>query len=227
MASQRYDAGLLAEGDAVAISVLEEQPRPVIHLLDDGFQHRQLHRDTDILLLSREDWTDRLLPAGNLREPRSAIRRAGVLAIPANDPEFEAELRAWGWEGPIWRLNRTMNVPVVDGPVAAFCGIARPEQFFAGLEAAGLHLAIRKAFPDHHRYTAADLARLQKAASAAGAVALITTVKDLVRAEKLASASPDALPLETAGLRTEIEGEEEAVTLLLDRLPLAPANRSL
>ena len=56
-----------------------------------------------------------------------------------------------------------MEVPLIDGAVVAFCGIARPGQFFAGLEAAGLRLAARIAFPDHHRYTAADLARLHPA----------------------------------------------------------------
>ena len=48
----------------------------IVHLLDDGFQHRQLHRDVDILLLDRQDWQDGLLPAGNLREPLEAVRRA-------------------------------------------------------------------------------------------------------------------------------------------------------
>ena len=132
--------------------------RPLVHILDDGFQHRQLHRDIDILLLDRNDWQDRLLPAGNLREPLHAAMRASVLAIPADDPEFEAELRAWGWKGPVWRLRRRMEIPQVAGPVVAFCGIARPEQFFAGLEAAGLQLAARLAFPDHHQlYARADL----------------------------------------------------------------------
>ncbi len=236
VAPRRYDAGVLAEGDSLAIAVLGEEPRPVIHLLDDGFQHRQLHRDIDILLVSRDDLADRLLPAGNLREPLSSLQRATVLAIPANEREVEQYLseiipidnsEATRWIGPIWRLNRTMDVPVVDGRVAAFCGIARPEQFFAGLEAAGLHLAARNAFPDHHRYTAGDLARLQKSARAAGAVALMTTEKDLARVGQWASTSPDALPLMTAGLRVEIEDEDEAITWLLERLRPTPANLSL
>jgi tetraacyldisaccharide 4'-kinase len=178
VARQRFEAGQLAEADAAPVSN-EHQPR--IHLLDDGFQHRQLHRDADILLLDHRDWQDRLLPAGNLREPLKAIHRATVLAIPADDPSLESELKAWGWEGGIWRLRRKMDVPAIDGPAAAFCGIARPEQFFAGLETAGLHLATRRAFPDHHRYTASDLANLSARARAVGATTLLTTQKDLVR----------------------------------------------
>src|ERR1039458_3145997 len=77
VAGQRYDGGLLAESERSADS------RFGLHILDDGFQHRQLYRDVDILLLDRRDWEDVLLPAGNLREPLKAARRAGVIAIPA------------------------------------------------------------------------------------------------------------------------------------------------
>jgi tetraacyldisaccharide 4'-kinase len=226
VAAKRYDAGLLAEGDTSALAFLAEQLKPVVHLLDDGFQHRQLHRDADILLLNREDWQGTLLPSGNLREPLTAIRRASVLALPAADPELEAELKAWGWEGPIWRLRRTMEVPEVTGPVAAFCGIARPQQFFTGLEAAGLEVVLRKAFPDHHAYTAADLERLAADAQAAGARTLLTTEKDRARLGSLVSSLPSSLPLQTAPLRIEIGHEDEAIAWLLSRIgPPPPQSR--
>jgi tetraacyldisaccharide 4'-kinase len=196
----------------------DENHPPIVHLLDDGFQHRQLARNVDILLLDSRGWQDWLLPAGNLREPLSAIRRAGVIAIPANEPELEAELRIWGWQGPVWRLRRSMEIPTVSGPVAAFCGIARPEQFFAGLEAAGLRLVSRTVFSDHHRYTARDLDRITIAARAAGATAIITTEKDLVRLGKLASFFPASLPLKTARLRIEIEDQQAAIDWLVSRL---------
>jgi tetraacyldisaccharide 4'-kinase len=216
VAPQRYEAGLLAETDAQQIS--EQNHEPIVHLLDDGFQHRQLYRAVDILLIDRGDWQDTLLPAGNLREPLSAIHRANVIAIPVNEPELANELQAWGWQGPIWRLRRNLEIPTVSSPVAAFCGIARPEQFFAGLEAAGLHLAARAAFPDHHRYTAHDLDRLISAARAAGATALITTEKDRVRLGKLPSTFPQSMPLRTAHLRIEIEDQAAAIDWLINRL---------
>jgi tetraacyldisaccharide 4'-kinase len=218
VAERRFDAGLLAEGDAAAIAAQTEETTAVVHLLDDGFQHRQLARDVEILLLDRQDWEDELLPAGNLREPLKAARRAGAIAIPADDPQLEADLRAWRWEGPVWRLQRKMEVPAVDGQAIAFCGIARPEQFFAGLEAGGLALAGRKAFPDHHRFNARDLNRLLARAEASGAAALITTEKDLVRLGKLSSNLPAALPLKTAGLRVEIEDEDEAIEWVIARI---------
>jgi len=175
----------------------------------------------DILLLDHRDWlSEGLLPAGNLREPRKAALRATVIAIPAPDraPELEAALRKWGWEGPVWRLHRKMDVPAFNGPVAAFCGIARPEQFFAGLEAAGLRIATRVAFPDHHRFTPADINRLVTTAEQAGAKAMITTEKDLARLRTLSALFPDSLPLKTARLRIEIEHENEAIDWLVDFL---------
>jgi tetraacyldisaccharide 4'-kinase len=224
VARQRFDAGLLAEAETKEIT--GENCSPAVHLLDDGFQHRQLARAVDILIVNQQDWQDRLLPAGNLREPLPAARRASVIAIPAEEPELEAKLRAWGWQGPVWRLRRTMEIPAVGAPVAAFCGIARPQQFFAGLEAAGLPLTVRTAFRDHHRYTAADLDRLAASARAAGATTLITTEKDLVRMGKLASVLPTFMSLKTVRLTVEIEDAGTAIDWLVKRIasaaPLPP-----
>jgi tetraacyldisaccharide 4'-kinase len=255
VASQRYEAGLLAESDpsrdkprfpqlpqdthfqnkSVILSggraapAVEGRPfrdagghHQLLHILDDGYQHRQLHRDIDILLLNSDDWQDRLLPAGNLREPRRVAMRASVIAIPATDITLENELRRWGWEGPIWRLHRRMEVPPVNDPVVAFCGIARAGQFFAGLEASGLRLVARVAFRDHHPYAARDLDRLQTAARGAAAAALVTTAKDEVRLAPLIDALPSDLPLLTARLRIEIEQESAALDWLVTRLNSIP-----
>ena len=204
VARQRYEAGLLAES--------KSQPDGLaVHLLDDGFQHRQLHRDADILLLNLRDWQDVLLPAGNLREELSAARRASVIAIPADEVELEGELRRWVWHGPIWKLRRQMEVPRIEGEVVAFCGIARPEQFFAGLEQAGVKIAEKVVFRDHHRYTQSDWQRLDNALRRTQAPALLTTEKDLVRLGGLA----DSLPVRAVGLKTEIEDEAAALEWLI------------
>jgi tetraacyldisaccharide 4'-kinase len=209
VAAERYEAGLMAERDAAQAGV---------HLLDDGFQHRQLARDVDILLLSRSDFEGHLLPAGNLREPLHAAERAYVIAIPANEPDVEAEIKRRGWNAQIWRLRRRMEVPPTDGPVAAFCGIARPDQFFQGLESAGVKLVARTAFADHHDYTDADLARIESAARAAGATTLLTTEKDRIRIGALVSTLVASLPLQTVQLRIEIEDEGAAIDWLINRL---------
>jgi len=212
VAAERYEAGQLAEAE----DANDDQTR--VHLLDDGFQHRQLARDLDVLLLNREDWRDHLLPAGNLREPVSAAKRASVLAIPADDASLESELRAWGWSGPVWRIRRRMDVPQVSGPVAAFCGIARPAQFFQSLESAGLRLVVKKAFPDHYEYTEHVVDWLVSQARSAGAAALITTEKDAVRMGDLASRLPAEIPLKIAVLRSEFAQEAGVLDWICARL---------
>jgi tetraacyldisaccharide 4'-kinase len=208
VAPDRYQAGLLAESLSAS----------GLHFLDDGFQHRRLHRDVDILLLNRQDWHDRLLPGGNLREPLSAVQRATVIALPADDPALEAEVKARGWRGPVWRLERRMELEPIDGPVVAFCGIARSAQFFEGLQAAGVHLASRIAFPDHHCYKAHDIDCILEAARTTRAVRFITTQKDRLRLGTLAASFPSSTPLITAKLRIEIENEDAAIDWLVDRL---------
>lgn len=257
VAAERYDAGKLAEtdyetsrksssyasghdsGNPVSgsraedslekVGALAPEPPYPIHILDDGFQHRQLSRDIDILLVNREDWHDRLLPAGNLRETLNAVRRAGALAIPSDDPAFEAELRDWGWTGPIWRLRRHMEIPQVSGPVVAFCGIARPDQFFAGLETAGIEIADRIAFRDHFSYRSADLNDLIDSATLPGRVvsALITTEKDLIRLGSLAATFPHDLPLFVAHLTVSIDNESQVCDWLFERLVPHPASLPL
>jgi tetraacyldisaccharide 4'-kinase len=221
VASQRYDAGVLADRAFIKEGgQLSGDRVPLIHLLDDGFQHRQLLREIDIVLLDRNDWTDHLLPAGNLRETLNAAKRADVIAIPAGDSELEQELVAWGWRGSLWRLHRCMNVPLIDGSVVAFCGIARPGQFFAGLKAAGLELANRTTFRDHHRYTIRDVERLLATARSSGAKALVTTQKDAVRLAPMVSAFPAGLPLKIADLKIEIENERECLDWLEKKLAM-------
>ncbi len=210
VAAERYDAGLLAERSAPSSSG--------VHLLDDGFQHRQLARDIDILLLSRRDLTDHLLPAGNLREGLRAAARARVIAVPADEPDLQAEIKVRGWRPQVWRMRRQMEVPHVDGPVLAFCGIARPDQFFQGLKSAGVELAARAGFADHHNYTASDLARLASEARAVRAASLLTTEKDRVRIGALAASMPASLPLQTVKLRLQIDDEPAAIDWLIDHL---------
>jgi tetraacyldisaccharide 4'-kinase len=171
-----------------------------------AFSIASLARDVDILLLDRQDWRT-LLPAGNLREPLKAIRRAGVIAIPADDRQLEADLRAWGWEGPVWRLQRRMDVPADRWPGG---GLLRHCPAGAVLCRAGSWRAASCRTQGVSRSPRLQCPRpgaLTAAARAAGATALITTEKDLVRLGKLSSSFPEALPLKTAGLRIEIEDE--------------------
>ena len=201
--ARRFEAGLLAESQADG---------PGLHLLDDGFQHRQLARDLDIVLVSSEDLNDWLLPAGNLRERVVALRRASVLAVPLGDDAAVARLQLLGLRQPVWRFRRVMDASRVRGRVLAFCGIARPGQFFAGLEEADVSPVAKHAFPDHHRFSAADIALLNRLAGGAAAQAFVTTAKDHVRLGPLAAQL--TLPVRVASLRIEIENAPAAVAWL-------------
>jgi tetraacyldisaccharide 4'-kinase len=206
--ARRYLAGRLAEREATS--------KAGVHLLDDGFQHRQLARQVDIVLVNSEDLGDSLLPAGNLRERFSALGRATVLAVAEGDDSAVRRLHELGF-GPqreqlMWRYRREMVVPEMPAalaarPVVAFCGIARPEQFFAGLTQQGLRIAASHTFPDHHPFTQGDVAMLRRLLESTRSGALITTAKDLVRLGDMATALDSADPIFAADLEVVFEDE--------------------
>jgi len=133
VARDRIHAGCLAERESAAL--------PRIHILDDGLQHRSLARDIEIILLLAADLRDHLLPAGNLREPLSALRRADVIVLREEDAALAASLRAHLSPPPcIWIVRRALQFRSLDEATAAapanalaFCAIARPDDFFVSL----------------------------------------------------------------------------------------------
>ena len=166
----RYAAGMQAERDSVNTAA-----NP-IHLLDDGFQHRRLHRDFDIVLLNREDLEDKLLPVGRLREALSSLHRADAVVV---DSEFPIGQIPKG-DFQVWQVERHLEFPQLNGPAVAFCGIARPQRFFSELRRHGLDLRDEVAFRDHHRYTVKDVERLLATQQRTQAAALLTTEKDAI-----------------------------------------------
>jgi tetraacyldisaccharide 4'-kinase len=215
VASQRWQAGKLAERESAT--------ETGVHLLDDGFQHRQLFRQIDVVLLNSEDLRDSLLPAGNLRESPAALRRASVLAVPAEDEACMAQIQALGLDQPIWRFHRKMQlakIPVhlAAGRFTAFCGIARPAQFFRGLAEQQIQIAAHRVFPDHHPYSSADLETLRKLALSSGSAALITTAKDMLRMGSLASDPTLQIPIFSVDLEVTLENEAGIAAWLRTRL---------
>jgi tetraacyldisaccharide 4'-kinase len=180
----RYLAGRLAETHLDAS----------VHLLDDGFQHLTLARGTDLLIVGPDDLADaRTLPAGRLREPLSAASRAHAVLVAADTEEQARTVAASlgvtdGFQlvraaGTPQRLDAVRASAPIRGaaPVLAAAGIARPDRFFDELRAAGWDVREAVDFPDHHRYSRADAARLAERARKAGAKAIVTTEKDVVR----------------------------------------------
>jgi tetraacyldisaccharide 4'-kinase len=189
----RHLAGMMAE----------RQLDCTVHVLDDGFQHLELARNLDVLVTTiGEIPNGRVLPMGRLREPMDAASRAHVLVV-TDATAGAASAEAWtlgisqscgaartlGEPVPI-RTNDLWCPPSGGFKVLAVAGIANPQRFFDALKAAGHVIAGEMTFPDHHRYTAADLTAIDAKMRAAGADAIVTTDKDAVRLETLALPMP-------------------------------------
>ena len=171
-------------------------------ILDDGFQHRQVKRDLDIVCVDATDpWGgDRVLPAGRLREPVAGLARADVVVLTRSDMSGDAsgiieQIRQLRSDMPVYRSSASLagirplnSIPfpvAANEPALAFCGIGNPESFFDLLKRAGWDVVGRAKFRDHHRYTQADIDRLHAEAGASGAHVLLTTAKDGVKLSTL------------------------------------------
>lgn len=217
------------------------EPAPRCLLLDDGFQHRAIHRDVDLLLLDgvRRWGNGKLLPLGELREPMESARRAHALVVTRAARCPRAEVQAW-WEregsgGPIFFTDFRLRslrpfgggarIPLPQAapePVLAFCGLGHPEAFFADLLLAGVRWVETAAFRDHHAFSAGDLRALQTRAEAAGAQALVCTEKDAI---KLASVRLHAQRMPILVAEQEVESGEPLLAWVLERLrALTPAD---
>jgi tetraacyldisaccharide 4'-kinase len=170
----RYQAGLFAENKF----------GPQLHILDDGFQHRSLARDFDIVLFTPDDLRDHLLPTGRLREPRSSLRRADAVVLP---PELDCSELGLD-EQRIWRLRRSVSVVEAPPRSGAFCGIARPLKFIEQLRAIGIEPVATQFYRDHHSYTKDDIHQLAALREQNRAGGFITTEKDAINLGPLLAA---------------------------------------
>ena len=192
--TDRYLAGCLAEHHFGA----------TVHVLDDGFQHLQLDRDVDIVIVARDDVARPVtLPAGRLREPIDTLVAADAILTADDDVVVETVPQL---DIPLFRLRRRLEKARESGPVFAFAGIAGPDRFLNDLSAAGWQIAGSMTFRDHHPYSRRDLARIVAAARAAGASSIVTTEKDVVR---LLPFRPFAMPITWLPLTMEPEPREE------------------
>jgi tetraacyldisaccharide 4'-kinase len=233
--ARRYDAGKLVEKHAGADPLTSKR----LHILDDGFQHRKLARDLDIVLLQRSDLQGKLLPSGRLREPISGLRRANICVLRAEDADLsQYVLRLMGQDGQtpsparLWIVERRTILPASETSIPralAFCAIGDPTGFFNGLRHAGLTPQNTIAFRDHHVYNRGDIARLKAVASRSGANCFVTTEKDNVRlAADLRAKLERHGRLLIAGLELRLRDEKRCIDglelLLQERLQLHPHN---
>jgi tetraacyldisaccharide 4'-kinase len=211
-----------------------ENLKPDVLLLDDGFQHRRLARDLEIVTLDATNpWSNGwLLPAGRLREPVSSLSRADCFVVTratSVDENLAESVRRFS-DAPIFfstmvafPTNAVSNIGPLEGcdgiedkaillnrPVAAFCGVGNPEAFRQQLHDEKIDVVVFESFRDHHKYAQSDIDRVTKKALEAGAQVLITTAKDAVKLEPLRL----TLPCYLAEVEIEISDADKLLALI-------------
>jgi tetraacyldisaccharide 4'-kinase len=177
-------------------------------VLDDGYQHRKLHRDLNIVIFDPAEKTA-------LREPLSALKRAHLILLPEGSGKKIQEKISR--QSPAAEVMHYSVNPLAFHPIKetgspegldlarfrgvralAFCGIARPERFFTMLEALGLRLVDRISFSDHHPYPPGSWRRIKERVEALGPEAVVTTEKDAVKLLSRPDLSGGSVGLATA-----------------------------
>ncbi len=200
---QLPDVPHLQNPDRVAaVSVAQEELAAQVIVLDDGFQHRRLHRDIDIVLIDATEPFGHgfLFPRGTLREPLGSLRRADVIVLSRADHVGEARRQAI--RSRIRKLNReaiwveTSHQPngllnsgnelrpmrdLRGEPVATFCGVGNPDAFSQTVRTCGCRVVATRVFPDHHPFSNDDIESLSRWAHALEVAAVLCTQKDLVK----------------------------------------------
>jgi tetraacyldisaccharide 4'-kinase len=222
---------LVAARRAQAGWVAEQRYDATVHLLDDGFQHYALARDVDLLVVSAHDLEGdgaMVLPAGRLREPVEAVRRADALLVTgATLPDARALAARWGI-GKAFAVTRAASVPRLiepyglaprvarTAPVIALAGIAQPDRFFDDLLLEGWQQIVdRVVFRDHHAFSDEDVRRVAQRVRETRAALVLTTEKDVMR---LLRKRPLPFPVAWVPQTVSVEPADEFRLWLLWRL---------
>ncbi|MGC1450615.1 MAG: tetraacyldisaccharide 4'-kinase [Candidatus Sulfotelmatobacter sp.] len=197
----RYEAGRFAES----------RFGPQLHLLDDGFQHRALARDFDVVLVTPQDASDRLLPAGRLREPLFALRRADAVVLASG-----AAAKSFPLGGKmVWRVRRGIVPQNVPPRPVVFCAIARPQNFALQLRAAQIEPVAEAFYRDHHAYSEKDVRELLELKQRSEAGGFVTTEKDAVNLGGYLSALE---PLAVVPVKMELSDAANVVDTMLHKI---------
>ena len=219
-----------ADRHAGGLRVLAERPEVSVFVMDDGFQHRRLGRDFDLVLIDASNpfGYGRVLPRGLLREPMSGLRRADAFLVTRasrGDVSAITEcLRRYNAEAPVFRCDhvhaglRTADGVVREPPAGrayAVAGIGNPEAFGRQFE----DLAGHRWFDDHWNYSKGDVEAIVSEARGAGAGYVVTTEKDWVKMARWISTTA-GMPVYRAELAIRFAGEDEGELLDLIRARL-------
>jgi tetraacyldisaccharide 4'-kinase len=219
---------------SVPVIVCEDRREAICHLvnsstvniiiMDDGFQHRKVKRDLDIITISANDTKNdyRLLPWGKLREPIKNINRSNAIVFTKTDnytpPNMLAEFQS------VFKGNSIVSsiIPVLmrydssgyhkslpsSEVFFAFCGIGEPDSFFKSIKQLDIKSGGKRIFPDHQEYTKSVITELSAQIKSSNCTAIITTEKDLVKL-------PDSFldEFDTFVIKIEMEFEIEGAVL--------------
>ena len=230
------DVPVVANVDRVAAVAEAAERGADVAVVDDGFQHRRLGRNLDIVLLAAEErFPGPVIPRGPYREPAAAVERADVImltrknASSAASDAIERVLREMGVRRPVVRVNlqpgrlRTLaswsrgpdpseaSDGLPSGPFRVVSGVADPDSVVHAALDLGLEVADRVDFPDHHEFTIEDVARLR-----GGAWPLVITEKDAIKLQALAFDAEDIVVIEQTLV---VEQGEDVLRALLAELP--------
>ena len=197
----RFEAGRFAESKF----------GPQLHLLDDGFQHRSLARDFDIVLATAQDADDRLLPTGRLREPATSLQRADAVVLTSG-----ASPDSFPLAGKMtWRVRRGIVPASIPPHPVVFCGVARPQNFVLQLRAANIEPVAEAFYRDHHAYSEKDVRELLQLKQRSEAGGFVTTEKDAVNLGGYLSALE---PISVVPVKMELDNSANAVDTMLQRI---------
>ncbi len=206
-------------------------------IMDDGFQHRRLVRDLDIIAIdaTRPFGYGKMLPAGLLREPIVSLKRAGAVVITRCDQVTEAELseieRKLQIINPDVIIARSIHAPTYvksadnqeisleqlkDKKIFTFCGIGNPDSFFNTIKSLNCDLAGEKVYNDHHHYTNDCLADIYEQAGGLKADLILTTQKDWTKIKRLALLKKD-IPLGYIGIEIKFLAGEDKLRGLIEK----------
>ena len=229
MLAEALDGAIvIVHADRARAGAVAEGLGATVHILDDGFQHLRLRRDIDIVMIDPRDLDDRVMPAGRLREPIDAL--AAAHAIVLIDPDQRELSTVWMRlaeisDAQVFSATRRVEPPPAElagGRALLVSGIADAAQLARSVKAAGWAIAGEHTFEDHHRYTAADVAAIEREAASAGATFVLTTAKDAVR---LRGVWRGDVPLVVARMTLGIDGT--LADWLIERITRARVERSL
>lgn len=225
LASTIPQAAIVVSESRVEGLPILSQFQPDVILLDDAFQHRQIARDLNLVLIdSTENILNlHVLPFGKLREPLDGLQRANAIILTHSknaNPETVKAVSAYG--APVYHANyEVSNFEYSEKSVAAFCGIATPQHFQRLLVDSGAKVVLFREFSDHHVYSHAELRELEQEALKSGAEAIVTTSKDAVKL-------PDhfQLPLGIVNVEFVIEEKEQFNSWILSEISGTRASAS-